>query len=766
MQSTRRVAAYAAACLLSTGAPAAFAAEPTTTGPIEVITVTSRYREESVQDAPLAVTAFNEQTLQKIVAQDLRDVGAATPNFHIQPVVTFQNSAAVHVRGMGGQNIESTNENRVGISINGVFISRPIATLIDLFDVDRIEVLRGPQGTTFGKNSLAGGLNITTKRPDGEFGVSTEVDWGNYGRADLRAAVEAPLIEDRLAARVSFLQQNYDGHFENRVNGRNLNGEEQHTTRATLVWTPTESIEATLIGWLLREDSTAPGADNDPDPGMLLQFTGPDDDLFTVGRDALDFARTDQQGVTGIIDWDVGPFTLTSITGWIDTDDLVASDFDQTEIPFFPTFRDQVHEQWSQEIRLHSDFTSRDDFLKNVDLVLGLFYFEQEHEIVQSFPTLGPSADYAHQDGDSKAAYGQMIYSFTDRLNGTFGVRYTKEQKDFERNPGTFFPTINPQDVSSRISIDTMSKQPMTVTGDLDSDNTSFKAGLDYRLTDDVLTYVTFAQGFKAGEFGARANSLTTVGPTDDEESDSWEVGIKASLFDGHLQANLAAFYTEYQGLAFEVFFPSPTNPTGQETASQNIGEATTKGIELELTWAPIDNLTLSGSVGLLDAEYDEFCADLNGPGPSANPVSECGNVTVLPVAPGAVQTYLIDEDFTDLELSRAPEEQYYLSAEYVLPTSLGDFFALVSTSYESEWFSDGVTNNPKALTGDFWLTDASVGWNDQSGSWRAAFWCKNCTDKEYVNGLTPVPPFFNQKFYGNPLTYGLTVSFNFEGNR
>lgn len=771
MRMTTQNAAIAAACL-AVSAPAAVvsAAEPTAASGIEVITVTSRYREESVQDAPVAVTGFSEQTLEKIVAQDLRDIGPATPNFHIQPVVTFQNSAAVHVRGMGGQNIESTNENRVGISINGVFISRPIATLIDLFDVERIEALRGPQGTTFGKNSLAGGLNITTIRPDPMegFGFKSEVDWGNYGRADLRAAVEVPLIADKLAARVSYLAQNYDGHFENRVNGEDLNGEDLRVTRATLVWTPTDSIEATLIGTFLREDSTAPGADNDPDPGMLLQFTGPDDGTYTVGRDALDFARTNQDGFTGIVDWDIGTFTLTSITGYIETDDLISSDFDQTEIPFFPTFRDQIHDQFSQELRLHSDFTDRTDFLKNVDFVLGVFYFEQEHEIVQSFPTLGApalglpsSADYAHQDGDSKAAYTQVIYAFTDKLNATFGMRYTKEQKDFERNPGTLFPLINQFDVGARISIDAMSDLPQPVFGDLDSDNTSFKYGLDYHFTDDLMVYATYSEGYKAGEFGARANSLTTVGPTDDEEAESYEVGVRASMLDGRLTANVTAFYTEYTNLAFEVFFPSPTNPTGQETASQNIGAATTQGVEFEVTWIPIENLTLSGSVGLLDAEYDEFCADLDGPGAATNPVSDCGQVTQLPNG-----TFLVDQDFTDFTLSRAPEEEYYVSAEYVLPTAMGEFFARVATSYESDYFSDGVRNNPKAETGDFWLTDASAGWTSPEGDWRIAGWCKNCSDRDYVNGLTAVPPFFNQKFYGNPLTYGLTVSWTLTGNR
>jgi len=728
---------------------------------IEEIVVTARYRQESAQDSPTSVTAFNQVLLDKIKAQDLRDVGPASPNVHIQPVVTFPNSAAIHMRGMGQQNIESTNEMRTGVSINGVFISRPIATLMDFFDVETVQVLRGPQGTTFGKNSLAGGIALTTIRPDGEFDYKAEVDAGNHGRLDVRGAIQFPVIEDKLSMRVSAMAQNYDGHFTNRVTGGDLNGEDVDTVRATLVWTPTNTIEATLIGSWLEERSDAPGGDERSDPDQLLPaifgFTEPDDGAFTVGRDALEFHNTDQNSLTGIVDWQLGEFTLTSVTGWIETDGFTANDFDQTEIPFFPTFRDQVHDQFSQELRLQSDFAGRGGFLGNLDLVLGLFYFEQEHELVQSFPALGnpSSADYAHQDGDSRAAFGQAIYALTPDLNVTLGLRFTDERKTFERNPGVLFGTqIDGQDASSTPSISEMSNVPMTVNGDLDSDNTSIRFGLDYHVNDQIMVFANYAEGFKAGEFGARAASDFTVGPTEDEESESYEIGIKSDWFNQRLRVNATAFYTNFENLQFGVFIPNPNNPTGQETANQNIGEATNKGLELELTALPIENLTLQANIGLLDAEYDDFCADLNGPGPQM--ASDCGG-RVVDLGDG---TFLVDRDQTFRELSRAPEENYYLSAEYEWPTPLGNFFLRGSGSYESEYFSDSVLNHPEAETGDFWLWDASGGWRSQDQRWRIQAWCKNCSDKTYTSGLTPTAQFFNQHFYGLPRTYGLTLAF------
>ncbi|MAT84393.1 MAG: hypothetical protein CMQ43_09855 [Gammaproteobacteria bacterium] len=756
-----RLLAPATALLGPVAAVPAWAEQAGADPVIEEIVVTARYRAESTQDAPVSVTAFNQDLLEQITAQDLRDVGPSTPNVHIQPVVTFPNSAAIHIRGMGGQDIESTNEMRAGVSLNGVFMSRPIATLIDFFDVDTVEVLRGPQGTTFGKNSLAGGLAMTTIRPDGTFGAKGEVTAGNHGRFDVRGAVQFPIVQDRLSMRVSTLFQNYDGHFTNRVNGEDLNGEDIKTVRATLVWNPTDSIEATLIGSWLKERSDAPGGDERSDPTQLLPlvfgFTEPDDGAFTVGRDALAFHDTDQDSLTAIVDWDLGEFTLTSVTGWMSTDDWIASDFDQTEVPFFPTFRDQIHDQFSQELRLQSDFSGRQGFLGDLDLVVGLFYFEQEHELVQSFPTLGnpSSADYGHQDGDSRAIFGQAIYALTPDLNLTVGIRYTEESKDFERNPGTLFGTqIVASDPDSTPSISFMADQPMTVNGELDSDNTSIRLGLDYHLNDNMMVFATYAEGFKAGEFGARAASNFTVGPTEDEESKSYEIGVKSDWLDRRLRVNATAFYTNYENLQFGVFVPNPSNPTGQETLAENIGEATNKGIEIEVTALPLPNLTLQASLGLLDAEYDEFCADVDGPGPLGT--SDCGG-DVVDLGNG---TYLVDRDQTFRELSRAPEEQFYLSARYDMPTDAGNFFLQGAGEYESEYFTDGVLNHPEAETGGFWLLNATAGWRSPDERWRIQAWCKNCSDKTYTAGLTQTAQFFNQHFYGWPRTYGLTLAY------
>ena len=234
------------------------------------IIVTARFKNETLQDVPQAISAFDERSLKSVAARDITDLAPSTPNISIQPVATFSNSAAIYIRGLGAQGIESTEESPVGISLDGVFITRPVATMLDTFDLDRVEVLRGPQGTSFGKNSLAGGIAAYTKNPGRDWGVQAEVTVGNYGRMDARAAVDMPLIEDKLAVRLVASKETYDGFFTNRYNGQKVGGQDKMTLRGTIVAKPTENIDINLKAFLVRDRSDAPGGDTAPDRTKLI----------------------------------------------------------------------------------------------------------------------------------------------------------------------------------------------------------------------------------------------------------------------------------------------------------------------------------------------------------------------------------------------------------------------------------------------------------------------------------------------------------------
>ncbi|WP_417485566.1 TonB-dependent receptor [Maricaulis salignorans] len=743
------------------------------------IIVTARFKNESVQDVPQAISAFSDEALTKIAARDITDLAPSTPNVSIQPVATFSNSAAIYIRGLGAQGIESTEESPVGVAIDGVFVTRPVATMLDTFDLERIEVLRGPQGTSFGKNSLAGGIAAYTKNPGWDWGLQTEVTVGNYGRMDARAAINMPIIQDVLAARLVVNKETYDGFFTNRLNGKKIGKQDRLTLRGTVVITPTDNLDINLKAFLVHDRSSAPGGDTGPDRTKLLwtvlRFEEPDDGAFTIGRDFSANHDTDQLGFIGNVGLDLGSWQAKSITGYIETDDFNDSDFDQTEIFFFPTFRLQQHRQFSQELRLQSDFSDRSDALARLSLVLGGYYLNQSFELSQAFPTLpvllAPtlrfgSQDFVTQSNSAKALFGQAIYGVTDRLNLTFGVRQSWESKDYFRDPtGTL---LSPAFFTTRSTVKSLAEMETIANTNLaagkafklstDRARTTFKGGIDYRLTDDIMVYAGFSQGYKGGGFGARSATTTTAGPTDDNTSELFEAGIKGDFFDNLLRLNLTGFVTKFKKLEFGVFIPNPNVASGQETAQLNIGSATSQGIEMEATLKPTQNFRLSANIGYLDAKYTDFCADIDGPSASPTlPVSDCGAVTRLPNG-----TFLVDTDQTDLKLVRAPKWQTQVSGEYIVPLgSAGDLSFRAAMQYRSSFFSS-VTNEPGGLTGDFVLVDGSVSWQSKDERFRMMIWGKNLTNKTYVSAFTPTAQFFNQRFYGAPRTFGMTVGASF----
>ncbi|PQM26265.1 hypothetical protein CVO77_14470 [Sphingopyxis lindanitolerans] len=771
----------AAIAMMASAAPAmaqADAPADTATDTNDII-VTARFKNESLQDVPQAISAFGEETLAKIAARDITDLAPSTPNVSIQPVATFSNSAAIFIRGLGAQGIESTEESPVGISIDGVYVTRPVATMLDTFDLDRIEVLRGPQGTSFGKNSLAGGIAAYTKNPGRDWGVQAEVTVGNYGRMDARAAVDMPIIRDVLAARLVLNKETYDGFFTNRLNGKKIGGQDRLTLRGTVVFTPTDNLDINLKAFLVRDRSSAPGGDSAPDRSKLLWqvfgFEEPNDGAFTIGRDFPTNHDTDQLGFISNIGLDLGAVQVKSITGYIETDDFNDSDYDQSEVFFFPTFRVQSHRQFSQELRLQSDFSDRDDALSRLNLVFGGYYLKQSFELAQAFPTLpillAPtvkfgSEDFVTQSNTAKALFGQAIYGITDRLNITFGVRQSWESKDYFRDPvGTL---LSPAFFTTRATVKSLAEMEAIANTNLatgkafklgyDRDRMSFKGGIDYRLTDDVMVYAGYSQGYKGGGFGARSATPSTAGPTEDNTSELFEAGFKGDFFDGLLRLNLTGFVTKFKQLEFGVFFPNPNVASGQETAQLNIGSATSKGLELEATLKPTQNFRLMANVGYLDAKYTDFCADIDGPSASPTvPVSTCGDVTTLPNG-----TYLVDVDHTNLKLVRAPKWQTQVSADYSVPLgSAGSLSFRAAALYRSTFYSS-VANELGGRTGDFVLVDGSIGWESADARFRAMLWGKNLTNKTYVSAYTPTAQFFNQRFYGAPRTFGLTLGASF----
>lgn len=568
-------------------------------------------------------------------------------------------------------------------------------------------------------------------------------------------------------------QESNDGWFTNRVTGDDVGGKNRLTLRGTLAAKLTENLTLNLKAWTVRDRSSAPGGDAAPDPTKLLatvfRFTEPNDGPYTIGRDFPPLHQTDQDGVIGRVEANFGGFSLTSISGYIKTDDFNDSDFDQSEVFFFPTFRLQAHEPFSQELRLQTENGER------LNLVIGGYYLDQNFSMSQSFPTLPllvtfqpfGSQDFVAQENQASAVFGQAIFAATERFNLTLGVRHSWEFKDFFRDPvGTL---ISPPRFTSRSAVLPLSAIEAIANANFtagralkdsyDRSRTTFKAGIDYSLNDDVMFFGTYSQGYKGGGYGARAATLTTAGPTEDNTAELFEAGLKSDLLDGRLRFNLTGFVTNFEELEFGVFFPNPNVASGQETASQNIGAATTRGVELEAAFRPIERLNLTANIGYLDSEYTEFCADLDGPSASATtPTSNCGGrVTRLPNG-----TFLIDQDQSGFSLVRAPEWQSHFLADYEIPLgNLGSLTARGAVLYKSRYFNT-VANDPAGAAGDFTIVDGSLTWESSKGHVRATLFGKNLTEETYVSALTPTAQFFVQRFYSPPRTYGLTLAFNY----
>ena len=372
------------AALTFTSLPAAAASDEAV---LEEIVVTARKKEEPLQETPVAVTALTSETIERINATDLTDLHLRAPNVLISTTGSFNSSASVFIRGIGNADIDSTIDPPVAILMDGVYIPRPANNSLDLFDIEQIEVLRGPQGTLFGRNTTAGAINYRTRRPSGELGMRANITVGEYGRRDVRVAAEAPIVEDKFNAKVAVFSQEYDGYFRNTFtdaagnrSSRDAGGTDSLAIRPILHFTPSDTFELTIIGEYLRERSEPNVGVNVSRPTQLLQVLHGNPPAFGYGADERRFAfnvpgyiDTDIKGATVEAIWDVGPGTLTAVANWRDTESLISSDIDMTSAAMFEILRDEPHEQKSAEVRYNFDIN------ENINFTGGLYYFEQDY---------------------------------------------------------------------------------------------------------------------------------------------------------------------------------------------------------------------------------------------------------------------------------------------------------------------------------------------------------------------------------------------------
>ncbi len=719
---------------------------------LEDIVVTARRRAESLQDTPVAVTAFSAASIDRQFVSDLRGLGGQVPNVVITNVPGF-NAASIGIRGQTTGDIILTFEPAVGVIVDDFVTAHVQSQLFDLFDVERIEVLRGPQGTLFGKNTVGGVVNIITKRPTNEFEGEVRVGYGSFDTKDIKGAINVPIVDDKLALRVVGAYQKSDGFYKNtKGDGRDLGGTDVFSGRAKLRFTPTPDWDIMLTYEMLRDrGDSPPSANESPDDFLLplvgfpgIQTTGGspyDTGLTLCNGDAdhptcpgtLQGHRVDVDGVYLRVQRDVsdlGSFTL--VGGYRRVESSLPSDYTGEIANLFVATRDDVRKQYSVEGRFSSDFSDR------FKMTVGGMYWGQKMDArATSFlgflrflgdptATTDPNMSTANYKVDSYAVFGEAEYEVVKDFSLIAGARYTKEQKDFR---------VRPQVRRSTIATGFWPEYANSAK----FDRPTFRFGYNWQISEQVNNYFTYSQGYKSGGFNEQAMTATSAQPFAEETADSFELGFKTETVDRRLRFNVAGFFVKYDDLqrdAVVPFIDPLTGLPGQETRTTNAGKAEVYGIEAELSAVPVDNMTVTASAGLQKGKYKEFVTDINGDG--------------------------VNDDASHLNLRGLPKVTLNLSATYDIPTAdMGNFSLTGTINYQSKFESS--TLNAEFTQGQArTLVGASVNWTDATETYRVSVYGRNLLDKVYRVSANSVAGLWNFSNYAPPRSFGVELGVKF----
>lgn len=546
---------------------------------IEEVTVTATRRETALQETPIAISAFGAEELKKFDMRDSRDLMSVVPNLYVQRVFSSPSTQQYGMRGLGQS--DTPADPTVGVYIDDIYLPRSVAQLFDLPGIERVEVLRGPQGTLYGRNSTAGAIRYITSEPSDELRLSLSAGAGNYNALESHNLLSGPVVKEKVYGSIAGVYKSRDGYTTNRNTGKRVNNLDQLAVRGKLRFVLNDQWEIGLSADYENDGSDTvhyvpqtppPGLDSDPRVTYETADRRVDLDAFGVSARAIYKANED--------------LTVKSITSYREFEGYFPNEFDGLP-PMTATFLAIDHSALSQEFQVLADYSWG-------QLTAGLFYFKELYA-VDARNALSTANLYFGGLGDldtrSYAAYGQSDIPVGDKLTVTLGLRYTYEEREFYAE-------------GYRLSSD-LDITGTTYTASPSSSARSFtpKIGAQYQWTPDLMTYVSFSKGFQAGGYSLRAASASIAnlefGP---EYVKAYEVGIKADWLGRRLRTNLTAFYNDITGKQVSVFLPEYSVATVQNAAT-----AYTKGIELETTAALTDRLMLSASAGWLRTSYTDW---------------------------------------------------------------------------------------------------------------------------------------------------------------
>ncbi len=725
---------------------------------LEEVVVTARRREESLQRTPVAVTVFSAQALETLSVSDIRDIAGFTPNVEFTPGnITGNSGGHIFIRGIGQYDFLTTTDPGVGVYVDGVYLGRTQGGLLDLLDFERIEVLRGPQGTLFGKNTIGGAVNIVSARPSGEFGGMAELTVGQFNRIDGRFSAEFPMVENKLSGRVSVLSKNRDGYgksvdFDTGEELNELGDESTLSARGVLRWTPNEDLDVLLSidGTRTREEDAVQSMVEfivpDPaDPASLVNlynfiavpifgvppFDGryiPDKPFINFETGPKSFAGAasrsdlDNWGVSATVDWDLGEKILKSVTAYRDLETHTGVG-DTTPAEIIHQRDDLQQDQFSQEIQLSGlSFDNKLNWVAG-----GIYYLEHanNHTMAAQFPALNPifamlgiplelGRDDMHENKTkSVAIYAQGTYVLSERLSLTLGGRNTHEKKEYT-------PTFRTLSGATIVPRQTLEESWDAFTP---------KFGMEFQVNDDVLAYLSVARGFRSGGFNGRALNTASLAPFDPEFVWTYELGLKSRWADDRLQLNAASFYNDYTDI--QLLLVNAT-PAGFEVTTENAASAEVSGFEIEILARPAVGLDLSAAVGYMDSE-------IKGPPLGSG------------IADGA-------------RLMETPEWSMAFGAQYRMPVQdIGYFTLRADYLYRSEVFHD-VKNTPSIAQEGFGLVNVRLTFERMNSGWQLALFGTNLTDERYMTTGIEALGFANfaAAQWGRPREWGLSLKYSF----
>lgn len=727
---------------------------------LEEVVVTARKRAEDSQDVPVAISAFNADQIDALKVRSLTNLAVGMPSVVLDEIGTSRGYANFSIRGLGVNSSIPSIDPAVGLIVDGVYLGTNAGVIFDTFDLESIEVLRGPQGTLFGRNVTGGAVLLNTKKPTQEFEVSAKaaydaaVDGTGGGNVYLQGSVSGG-VTDTLAAKLAVYYNDDEGALDitdGPLAGQTHGGQEQTIIRPAFTWTPNESFE--LVARYEHQEVEADGPSGQSHtngagvPGAIVNYSRDD---YGFGIDEPGAYDLEVDFLNLQVNWDVAGGTLTNVFGWRESTTYTNADIDAQPVWIFHSDTASTYDQISNELRWNGRMM--DD---RANVTLGFYVFESELSYDEDRNLLGlvtgGTRPAVTQNGggmldvSSLGVFAAVDYDLSDRLQLTAGVRWSREEKETQIVTLTKAPNFGSEckvDGLSNVSYVGAANERACEPDFVDDQSWTFvspKLGVMYQLSDSARMYANWSRGFRSGGYNLRNTEFPITygpGPFDKEQADSIEIGYKTEWDSGQL--NFAVYRTDMTDMQREVNLASPT--AGVLQLIQNTADAEIFGFEVDGTFALTDAFTLKASMGWLSADYTDVKFDLNGDG-------------------------TVDNADKDLSLPRAPDLTYSVTAIYDIDLgSAGYISSLAMYGYRDE---TAYTDNNRGYINDQDQLDIAIDWHMGNGQWVVSLYGRNLLDAVRHGGdtqlsglLAGVPTGGTFAPLNKPATYGIEVSYS-----